>query len=78
MVSVPVRTPFVLGVELTLITQRAAQEHQVASLQESVELALLRYTAGRASYFEVLEAEQLLFPAQDGIDNGAEKLSCHT
>lgn len=51
----------------TLIAQRAAQEHQVASLQESVELALLRYTAGRASYFEVLEAEQLLFPAQDAL-----------
>jgi multidrug efflux system outer membrane protein len=28
---------------------------------------LLRYTAGRASYFEVLEAEQLLFPAEDAL-----------
>ena len=51
----------------TLIAQRAAQEHQVAALQEAVELSLLRYTAGRASYFEVLEAEQLLFPAQDAL-----------
>ncbi len=51
----------------TLIAQRAAQERQVAALQEAVELALLRYTAGRASYFEVLEAEQLLFPAEDDL-----------
>jgi outer membrane protein, multidrug efflux system len=28
---------------------------------------LLRYNAGRASYFEVLEAEQLLFPAEDAL-----------
>lgn len=51
----------------TLIAQRAAQELQVAALQEAVELALLRYNVGRASYFEVLEAEQLLFPAQDAL-----------
>jgi multidrug efflux system outer membrane protein len=36
-------------------------------LRESVELALLRYTAGRASYFKVLEAEQLLFPEEDAL-----------
>jgi multidrug efflux system outer membrane protein len=30
-------------------------------------LALLRYNAGRASYLEVLEAEQLLFPAEDAL-----------
>jgi len=51
----------------TLVAQRVALEHQVAALQESVELSLLRYTAGRASYFEVLEAEQLLFPAEDAL-----------
>src|SRR5215469_14316871 len=51
----------------TLIAQRTAQEHQVAALREAVELALLRYNVGRASYFEVLEAEQLLFPAQDAL-----------
>jgi|SRR5580700_950348 multidrug efflux system outer membrane protein len=51
----------------TLVAQRAALQHQVAALEESVELSLLRYTAGRASYFEVLEAEQLLFPAQDAL-----------
>lgn len=45
--------------------QRLALEGQVAALQHSVDLALLRYGAGRASYFEVLEAQQELFPAED-------------
>jgi outer membrane protein, multidrug efflux system len=51
----------------TLVDQRAALEGQVTALREAVDLALLRYTAGRASYFEVLEAEQLLFPAEDAL-----------
>lgn len=51
----------------TLVDQRAPLEHQVQSLREAVDLALLRYSAGRASYFEVLEAEQLLFPAEDAL-----------
>jgi multidrug efflux system outer membrane protein len=51
----------------TLIDQRAALQLQVASLREAVDLSLLRYTGGRASYFEVLEAEQLLFPAEDAL-----------
>jgi len=53
--------------EQTLVGQRAALIHQVGSLREAVDLSLLRYTAGRASYFEVLEAEQLLFPAEDAV-----------
>jgi multidrug efflux system outer membrane protein len=51
----------------TLVPQHDAQEHQVAALKEAVDLSLLRYDAGRASYFEVLEAEQLLFPAEDAL-----------
>lgn len=51
----------------TLVDQRAALTHQVGALRESVDLSLLRYRAGRASYFEVLEAEQLLFPAEDAV-----------
>ncbi|MBV9725038.1 MAG: efflux transporter outer membrane subunit [Gammaproteobacteria bacterium] len=51
----------------TLVGQREAQERQVASLRESVDLALQRYDAGRASYFEVLEAEQQLFPSEDAL-----------
>jgi len=53
--------------QTTLVEQRQALEHQVASLRESVELSLLRYNTGRASYFEVLEAEQLLPPAEDAL-----------
>jgi multidrug efflux system outer membrane protein len=56
-----------LVAQTTLVDQRQALEHQVSALQEAVELALLRYNAGRASYFEVLEAEQLLFPAEDAL-----------
>lgn len=51
----------------TLVDQRVALEGQVTALREAVDLSLLRYTAGRASYFEVLEAEQLLFPAEDAL-----------
>jgi multidrug efflux system outer membrane protein len=47
-----------------LVPQRAALESQVASLQRSLDIALLRYDAGRASYFEVLEAQQQLYPAE--------------
>ena len=53
--------------QTTLISEKQALEHQVVALKEAVDLALLRYKAGRASYFEVLEAEQLLFPAEDSL-----------
>jgi multidrug efflux system outer membrane protein len=49
----------------TLVSQRAALEDQVVVLKESVDLALDRYRAGKASYFEVLDAEQQLFPSED-------------
>ncbi len=32
--------------------------------QESVRLSLLRYNSGLAGYYEVLEAQQQLFPAE--------------
>jgi multidrug efflux system outer membrane protein len=32
-----------------------------------VDLALARYSGGRASYFEVLEAEQALFPSESAL-----------
>ena len=51
----------------TLVSQRAALQNQVAALRESVDLSLSRYDAGRASYFEVLEAEQQLFPSEDQL-----------
>ena len=56
-----------LAAQQTLGGRRTALESQVRALQQSAELALQRYEAGRASYFEVLEAQQLLFPAQDSL-----------
>jgi outer membrane protein, multidrug efflux system len=41
------------------------RKRDVASLQESVRLATVRFTGGLASYFEVLDAQQLLFPAEN-------------
>jgi multidrug efflux system outer membrane protein len=43
---------------------RTDQEETVKSLQTSVALSLQRYNDGIANYFEVLEAEQQLFPAE--------------
>ena len=48
----------------TLVGQREEYARQVQALQHSVDLALVRYDAGRATYFEVLEAEQQLYPAE--------------
>lgn len=53
-----------LAAQQQLAKQRTALESQVTALQQSVSLALLRYDGGRASYFEVLEAQQQLYPAQ--------------
>jgi multidrug efflux system outer membrane protein len=43
---------------------RTEQVVAVDALREAVSLALLRYDGGLASYFEVLEAQQQLFPAE--------------
>ena len=43
---------------------RVDQSGTVESLKESVRLAKMRYNQGFSSYFEVLEAQQLLFPAE--------------
>ncbi|HMN97167.1 MAG TPA: efflux transporter outer membrane subunit [Phycisphaerales bacterium] len=40
------------------------QRERVAALEKSVQMSLLRFDLGRASYYEVLEAQQQLFPAQ--------------
>lgn len=56
-----------LAAQQNLVQQRAAQQSQVEALRQSVELALLRYDGGRASYFEVLEAQQQLFPAEEEL-----------
>ena len=56
-----------LAAQQTLVAQRTAEQDQTKALREAVELALDRYSGGRASYFEVLDAEQLLFPAEDAL-----------
>ncbi|MFP6638910.1 MAG: efflux transporter outer membrane subunit [Myxococcota bacterium] len=44
--------------------ERIARQRQVDQLTQSVTLSLLRYEQGFASYFEVLQAQQELFPAE--------------
>jgi multidrug efflux system outer membrane protein len=48
--------------QLTELRER--QTHQVGSLETAVKLSSERYVAGRASYYEVLEAQLQLFPTQ--------------
>jgi outer membrane protein, multidrug efflux system len=44
--------------------RRAELERQVEALRESVRLAQVRYVGGLATYLEVLDAQQQLFPAE--------------
>ncbi len=53
-----------LVAQQTLVDRRTALERQVAALSKSVELADIRYRGGRASYFEVIEAQQQLYPVE--------------
>src|SRR5438067_7336997 len=43
---------------------REQRARQVTALGNAVRLSSERYTAGKASYYEVLEAQQQLFPAE--------------
>jgi len=62
-----IETSDALVAQQTLVGRRSALEAQVAALRKSADLALARYDAGRSSYFEVLEAQQQLFPAEDEL-----------
>jgi multidrug efflux system outer membrane protein len=46
---------------------RAEQARSVAAYQEAVTVSLQRYTAGKASYFEVLDAQLQLYPEQNSL-----------
>jgi len=46
---------------------RIQQARAVAAYQTAVEVATDRYVAGRAGYFEVLQEQQLLFPAENTL-----------
>jgi multidrug efflux system outer membrane protein len=48
-----------------LAAERAQQTQAVAAYQEAVKVANERYKLGQASYYEVLQEEQLLFPAEN-------------
>ena len=50
-----------------LAEKRSALEKQVAALSNAVRLSLDRYNIGLARYYEVLEAEQQLYPAEDAL-----------
>lgn len=47
-----------------LSEKRTQQERAVGAYLEAVKLSTQRYSLGKASYFEVLQAQQLLFPAE--------------
>lgn len=56
-----------------LISRRRFEEGRVEQAQaveagrQAVELATVRYQEGKASYYEVLEAQQQLFPAENTL-----------
>ncbi|MEN8184275.1 MAG: efflux transporter outer membrane subunit, partial [Myxococcota bacterium] len=57
----------VLDLRQNLAEARVERRREVDALVESVRLSLIRYERGLASYYEVLEAQQQLFPAQIGL-----------
>ena len=46
---------------------RAEQLREVQAYEDAVKISLQRYNSGLASYYEVLESQQLLFPAQNSL-----------
>ena len=50
-----------------LAVSRIQAEESVAAYQASVQVSTQRYLAGTATYFEVLEAQLLRFPAENSL-----------
>ena len=50
-----------------LVQVEAEQARAVKAYEDSVRIAIKRYEGGLASYYEVLEAQQLLFPAENQL-----------
>jgi multidrug efflux system outer membrane protein len=44
--------------------RRLREADEVSALEQAVQVSRDRYASGKAGYFEVLEAQQQLFPAQ--------------
>jgi outer membrane protein, multidrug efflux system len=57
-------TSNVLTAQTSTTASRAEQERAVRAYEDSVRLSLLRYNSGLAGYFEVLDAQQQLYPAE--------------
>ncbi|MGA2052099.1 MAG: efflux transporter outer membrane subunit [Opitutales bacterium] len=51
---------------------RAQQEYSVSSYSEAVDVSIKRYIAGKASYYEVLDAQTKLFPNEANLVNTRE------
>ena len=56
-----------LAARTRLAEQRRAQEAQVAALRDAMPLSLARYDTGLTNYIEVLDAEDLLYPAESAL-----------
>ena len=50
-----------------LALARTQQYHAVKDYQEAVRISMERYRQGESSYYEVLQEQQLLFPAEDTL-----------
>jgi multidrug efflux system outer membrane protein len=50
-----------------LSRQRILQSHAVDAYKEAVQVANERYLAGRASYYEILQEQQQLYPAENAL-----------
>ncbi len=50
-----------------LAEERLEQSRAVAAYQEAVQVASERYLGGRANYYELLQEQQQLFPAQNAL-----------
>jgi hypothetical protein len=51
----------------SLVSPKSRLADAVSAYQEAVDVAQQRYSAGKSSYFEVLDAQQQLFPAQVAV-----------
>jgi len=50
-----------------LADERLEQSRAVAAYKEAVQVANQRYLGGQANYYELLQEQQLLFPAQNAL-----------
>jgi multidrug efflux system outer membrane protein len=56
-----------LAARQQLARERIEQAHAVTAYEEAVRVAGERYNAGHANYYELLQEQQLLFPAENAL-----------